>query len=612
MRDERTSNDVRPTAELRASTARTLLKDVFGTLPAHAKLRLVSTVVLALLASILLGGAPVFFSMGVDRFAAPEQRTDALLLISMSAAVLAGAKLLAEQRWLVYKPAEILLLNAVRAAYLRHVLSLPIAFHLKRSLGRLDSTLAQGVSGVQYLSGGAFTQATPLLFEIVATIVAMAAILSLELAGIMAVTVTLYLVALIRVTGTVTRQWSVAIAASADAQGQATDAMLNFEGVKTLSVEGTVLGRYEGTLSKAERAYARFYRSLGVSGLGLTAILLIGFGAALLITTRSVIAGDFTLGHLVLMNAYILQLFRPIEAFGCYYRDARQSFTAVVRLIDQLSVRRDVDSATEAMPTVLRRIVVEDVRFSYGDRHPTLAFPSLTIERGKISALLGESGSGKSTLVRLLVKLYRFSGGRIDIDGRPLATINSRSLRERIAVVPQDPVMFDSSLAFNIAMNDAIDPLRLASAISAADLSQLVEKLPRGIHAEIGERGLKLSGGERQRVAIARALYRNAQVLILDEATSALDETTRDRLLETIRKVAPNLATLIITHDPAVAEIADRVTVMERSFDHADEDTLAQPAVPTADVEASPVNSLAAHSIAPIKHLYSPLRCVRN
>jgi ABC-type bacteriocin/lantibiotic exporter with double-glycine peptidase domain len=569
-----------PAAALRAKTARSLLRDILDTLPARAKLRLALTVVLALLASILLAGSPVLFSTGIDLFGAPEKRMDALFLIVASALVLAGGKLLLEQRWLVYKPAEILLLNGVRAAYLRHVLSLPIAFHLNRSIGRLDSILAQGVGGFQYLSGGVFTQAAPLLFEIVATIIAVAAVLSLELAAIVAATVTLYLFVLVSVTGAITRQWGAAISDSADAQGQATDAILNVEGVKTLAAEETVLGRYARTLLKVERAYARFYCSLGLSGIGLTGIMVIGFGAALMVTTQSVIAGELTLGQLVLMNAYILQLFRPIETFASYYRDARHSFTAVVRLIDQLSVKPDLDSVTEAMPAATQRIVINNVRFSYGDRRQTITIPPLSIERGKISALLGESGSGKSTLVRLLLKLYPLASGRIDIDGRPIATINSRSLREKIALVPQDSVMFDASLAFNIAMSDAIDPERLASIITDAELTELVGKLPDGVDTEIGERGLKLSGGERQRVALARALYRDAQVLILDEATSALDENTRDKLLTTIRKIAPNLATLIITHDPAVAEIADRVTVTPGSLHCIDVN--ASPRLPTS------------------------------
>jgi ABC-type transport system involved in Fe-S cluster assembly fused permease/ATPase subunit len=440
-----------PTAGLRAETARILLIDVLGSLRPSAKLRLVATVVLALIASIMLAGAPVFFSEAVDLLADPETRKDTLFLILASAVVFAGGKLLVEQRWLVYKPAEILLLNAVRAAYLRHVLSLPIAFHLNRSIGRLDSILGQGVAGVQVLSGGVFTQAAPLLFEIVATIIATAAVLSLELAAIMAATMTLYLVVLIRGAGKVTRRWGLAISASADAQGQATDAILNVEGVKTLAAEETVLQRYTGTLSKTILAYAEFYLSLGLFGLGLTGILVVGFGAGLVLTTLSVIAGDLTLGHLVLMNAYILQLFRPIETFGSYYRDAMHSFTAVLRLVDQLSVEADVDAAAEMMPTPLRRLLVDGVTFSYGDGRQTLTIPSLTIERGKISALLGESGSGKSTLVRLLLKLYPLDSGRIEIDGRPISSINSRSLRQSMALVPQDPVMFNASLAFNIA-----------------------------------------------------------------------------------------------------------------------------------------------------------------
>lgn len=583
---------------LRARTARILLLGVLGSLRPGAKLRLVSTVVLALVASIMLAGAPVFFSQAIDLLAEPERRQDALSLILASALVFAGGKLLAEQRWLVYKPAEILLLNAVRTAYLRHVLSLPIAFHLNRSIGRLDSILGQGVAGVQLLSGGVFTQAAPLLFEIVATIIATAAALSLELAAVMAATVILYLVVLVSGAGKVTRQWGVAISAAADAQGQATDAILNVEGVKALAAEETVLQRYTRTLSKAIHAYAAFYHSLGLFGLGLTGILVIGFGAGLALTTRSVLVGDLTLGHLILMNAYILQLFRPIETFGTYYRDAMHSFKAVLRLIDQLSVEPDADAAVETMPARLRRILIDGVTFSYGNGRQPLALPSLTVERGRISALLGRSGSGKSTLVRLLLKLYPLDGGRIEIDGRPISSISSRALRENIALVPQDSVMFNESLAFNITMSDAPDPERLASAIRDAGLAHLLETLPDGIDTDIGERGLKLSGGERQRVAIARALYRNAQVLILDEPTSALDETTRDRLLEIIRKIAPKLATLIITHDRAVAEIADRVTMTENAPRRAEGSSAIRRPAPRPEGKASLREIFATQSIA--------------
>ena len=215
------------------------------------------------------------------------------------------------------------------------------------------------------------------------------------------------------------------------------------------------------------------------------------------------------------------------------------------------------------IPDPLQRVTVDRVSFSYPDARMALNELSLTIDRGKVTALIGESGSGKSTIIRLLLKLYDPQEGEIQIDGIPIQQFNARELRRDTALVPQDAIMFKASLAFNIALTDAPDSDRLQNAIEAAQLSPLMLRLPEGADTEIGERGFKLSGGERQRVSIARALYRKPQILVLDEATSALDDRTRDELLVTIRALAHRFATLVITHDPMVADIADKVVKIE-------------------------------------------------
>jgi ATP-binding cassette subfamily B protein len=260
-------SDGEPAAAVRARTASALFRDVFASLPPATKLRFASTIVLALLTSVMLVIAPILFSRAVDLLSAQEAQRDPIGLIVASVIVFAAGKLLAEQRWLIYQPAENQMLNAIRAAYLRHVLFLPVSFHLDRSIGRLDAIVGRGMGGIQGVSSSLFTQIAPLLFEIVATVIATAAVLSLKIAGILAATIALYLLLLVLGAERVSRRFGAAISASVDAQGQAADAILNAEGVKTLAAEETVLRRYRGMLDKANRAFAEFYFARGNSAL---------------------------------------------------------------------------------------------------------------------------------------------------------------------------------------------------------------------------------------------------------------------------------------------------------------------------------------------------------
>lgn len=538
---------------------RVLRAAFFYGIDSGTRFRFAVAVALALLVSILYVLAPILFSSAIDMLAEQHLLSQALALVAGSIAVLGAAKLIAEQRWLVYQPAQNRFLNAIRELYLRHVLSLPITFHTNRSIGRLDSIVGQGMGGLQSLSTTFFTQVTPLIFEFSATTVAILIFLSFDVAAVFAFTIVVYLTILILGAERVSRKFRGALNTSIDAQGHASDAILNAEGVKALAIEEPIISRYEKALDASHKAFHGFYRSRGVFGLVLSGVLITGFAAALGLAATGVISGNLSVGGLVLTNAYLLQLFRSIESFSFSYRDARQSFTAFARFIDLFVEPKEDSSGKLLMPNQVDQITVDNVSFVYPSGRSALKNVSMVIKRGEVTALLGESGSGKSTLVRLMLKLYPTSEGSIVIDGTPISDFETHSLRSQTAIVPQDAVMFKASLAFNVALTETFDQERLRQSLDSARLSNLIQRLPDDVKTEIGERGFKLSGGERQRIAIARALYRIPQILILDEATSALDGKTRDELLGTIRELAHNYATLVITHDPVVADIADHV-----------------------------------------------------
>ncbi len=528
-------------------------------IPAATQVRLLATVALTLLVSILMALAPIQFAQAVDMLTAGSPIGEAGIVIGLSVLFWGGAKILIEQRWWVYQPAEHRFLNAVRSRYLTHVLALPARYHADRSLGQMESVVGQGMGGLQRLMSTAFTQLAPVVFEIVVVVTAFATVISAKLAAIVAGTVGLYITILVIGSEKVSRRFRAAIDTSIMAQGQSGDAILNADGIKMLGIEGMIANRYRRAIARVHARFLAFYFARGLFGVLMSLVLIAGFGIALALALGDYGQGTLSIGGLVLVNALLLQLFRSVEGFSFSYRDSRQALTAVHRFLGLLSEPVEPHHGGDQPDLPITRVDVDGVGFDYPDGRTGLDRLSLTLERSRIVALLGPSGSGKSTLVRLLLQLYQPTRGQLRLDGVPFGSIDARALRSITSVVPQDAAMFRDTLAFNIALSDTPDGDRLAEAITAAQLGGLLTRLPQGVETEIGERGAKVSGGERQRIAIARALYRHPQILILDEATSALDEATKGELLKTIRGVAAGYVTLIITHDPVAAAIADEV-----------------------------------------------------
>lgn len=521
---------------------------------------LLLSIVLSFFVSVFQTVAPILFSKAIDIFSESNLSSrEAILLIVSSMAAYGISKLLVEQRWLVYQPAENQILNNVREVYLQHAIALPLQFHLNRSIGRLDSIVGQGMGGIQTLTNLVFTQISPLVFEIIVTILAIYAFVEWSVAVLIFITLAGYLVALVFGAELVSRRLKNALGASIEAQGVSGDAVLNAEGIKTLAIEDEIIEKYRSKLARAHGQFRRFYSSRGILGLCLSAILVLGFTGSLWIVVSSVVVDQISVGALVLTNVYLLQLFRTMESLSYSYRDTRQSLEAVKRFLTIFAEEKDVAQEELKPVNQIDEIEMQRVGFRYPDGRWAVRGATLTITRGHIVALLGESGSGKSTLIRMVLKMLTPVEGIILINGADVQELDGKTIRKKISVVPQDAVMFRASLMFNVALTEQPNHKLLKRSLEAAELGTLLDTLPEGVNTEIGERGLKLSGGERQRLAIARAIYRGAELFIFDEVTSALDEETKAEILQLIRGLIPEFGVLLITHDHSVAEIADSV-----------------------------------------------------
>ncbi|EIM72622.1 ABC transporter ATP-binding protein [Nitratireductor aquibiodomus RA22] len=519
-----------------------------------------TSVLLSFLASALLSAAPLLFSKGIDQFQSQDaSQSLAVTLIVSSVIVFGLAKILIEQRWLVYQPAENKLLNSIRETYLGHVLSLPLEFHLNRSIGRLDSIVGQGMAGIQAIANMLFVQLSPLVFEVVLTTTVLLLFVNVEISLAVLASIVVYLVVLVLGTERVSRRLKDALGKTIEAQGAAGDAILNAEGIKALAVESSITETYRSKLSTAHAAFVNFYMSRGLIGLLLVAILIAGFSFAIWIAVSGAVAGELSVGALVLTNTCALQMFRSMENFSFSYRGTRQSIEAVKRYLEIFAHAQEPPQDGLKLSGPIDGIQVRNVGYRYPDGRWATKNVSFELTRGKSTAIIGKSGSGKSTIVRMLMKMLDPTSGQILINGHDLAGINGIDLRRRTSVVPQDAVMFKASLAFNIALTENPDSNLLQEAVEMAELSHLIQSLPEGFKTEIGERGFKLSGGERQRLAIARAIYRGSDLFIFDEATSALDKTTKNEILHLIRDLIPGYCVLLITHDETVSAIADSV-----------------------------------------------------
>jgi ATP-binding cassette subfamily B protein len=456
-----------------------------------------------------------------------------------------------------------------RLAYLTftHMHELSLRFHLERKTGGLTRVLERGRTGIE-------TMVRMVILQLVPTIVELALMMAVLLWQFdwRYVLVTFATVAIYMYYTYIATEWRIEIRrrmneSDTEANTKAIDSLLNYETVKYFSAEEREAQRYDASMARYERASVHTYTSLALLNTGQAIIFTAGLTATMLMCAVGVRNGTNTVGDFVMINAMMIQLYQPLNFMGMVYREIKQAVIDIEKMFGVLSRNPEVKDKPGAPPLRVSAGVVrfEDVQFSYDPERPILKGLSFEVPAGKTVAIVGPSGAGKSTISRLLFRLYDVSGGRITIDGQNIRDITQASLRASIGMVPQDTVLFNDTIRYNIRYGrwDATDA-EVEAAAGMAQIDAFIRMSPHGYETEVGERGLKLSGGEKQRVAIARTILKGPPILVLDEATSALDSHTEQEIQDELEKVSRNRTSLVIAHRLSTIVGADEIIVLDQ------------------------------------------------
>jgi len=528
-------------------------------------------VVLALaflaLAKVATVSVPLVLKEIVDALT-PSQATLALpvfLLVAYGALRLANSTF-GELRDMVFAKVTQRSIRRVALRVFEHLHNLSLRFHLERQTGGMSRDIERGTAGIRFLLNFMLFNILPTILEIGFV----AIILLVKYDPWFCVVTLATLVVYIAFTLVVT-EWRMIFRRNMNemdskANTRAIDSLLNYETVKYFGNEGFEAHRYDETLQSWEKAAVRNQTSLSLLNIGQGAVIAVGVTILMLMAGQGVVRGTMSLGDLVLVNAFLIQLYMPLHFLGFVYREIRHSLADMERMFGLLERDTEVSDAPDARELKVGggAIRFEHVGFGYDSRRQILQDVSFDVPAGHKVAVVGASGAGKSTLSRLLFRFYDATTGRILIDGQDIRAVTQLSLRRAIGIVPQDTVLFNDSIYYNIAYGQP-DAARdeIIEAARAAHIDQFVESLPDQYDTTVGERGLKLSGGEKQRVAIARTLLKNPPILVFDEATSALDSRTEKAIQAELLEIATNHTTLVIAHRLSTIMDADQILVME-------------------------------------------------
>ena len=471
-----------------------------------------------------------------------------------------------EMRQIVFARVMARSARTVTLLVFRHLHALSLRFHLARRTGGVSRDVERGGTAISDLLDWTLYTIIPTILEVTLVTIVLVWAYDVGFAVITFATLILYVLWTFKVTSWRNQFYRASVEANTIASAKAVDSLLNYETVKYFNNEEHEARRYDETLIKQEDANVKALKSLAVLNIGQVAIISLGVTAMMWRAADGVVSGAMTIGDLVLVNAYLLQLASPLNFLGMMYREVKQALTNIEKLFGLLHETKEVDDKPDARTLSTRNaeIVFDNVRFGYDDRREILHGVNFRVGPGETVAVVGHSGSGKSTLARLLYRFYDVGAGSIRIDGHDLRDLSQDSLRAAIAIVPQDTVLFNDNILYNIRYGrpTASDDEVFAAA-RAAHIHDFIVSLPDGYQTEVGERGLKLSGGEKQRVAIARALLKNPAILIFDEATSALDSRSEKAIQEELDRIAVGRTTLVIAHRLSTVMNADEILVLD-------------------------------------------------
>ena len=450
-------------------------------------------------------------------------------------------------------------------ALFRHLHSLSLSFHLDRQTGALQRDIERGTNGISFLMRFLIFNILPTFLELGLVIVLLLINYPPIFAGITLVAVVLYVAYSVKITEWRTRYVREANQMDSSTHARALDSLLNYETVKYFTAEERESSDYDGSLARWEKARRMNRLSLFTLNSGQALIISVAMACMLMSAAHYVLVGEMTLGDFTLVNAFMFQLFLPLNFLGFVYREIKASVANIERMFVLLDIETDVPDRSEKTLNLSRgEVVFDHVRFDYGNGREVLRELSFAVPAGKTLALVGGSGAGKSTITRLLFRFYDVTSGQIRIDDQAIVDVSQTSLRRALGIVPQDTVLFNDTLRNNLlyACPDASDA-ELQEVVQMASLDRLIAENPAGLDTVVGERGLKLSGGEKQRIAIARMLLKKPSIMIFDEATSSLDSETERSIMNEIRRVSEGHTALIIAHRLSTVIDADEIAVLE-------------------------------------------------
>ena len=448
----------------------------------------------------------------------------------------------------------------------KHLHSLELAFHLDRQTGGISRDIERGSNGLSFLMRFLMFNIVPTLFEILAVAVIFSVLFSPLYAVITLIAVGLYIFFTVYVTEWRNKFIREANQADNTTNSRAIDSLLNYETVKYFNNEAYEAKIYDGFLANWEHARLKNRLSLLALNSGQAFIIAAAITSLMWLAAAEVIQGNISLGELVMVNAYMIQLFLPLNFLGFVYREIRRALTDLENMLGLLQRQPAISDTSDATQLIVTagHIRFNDVQFSYQPNRPILQGLSFSVPAGSKVAIVGASGAGKSTLARLLYRFYPLTGGQIKIDDQDINNVTLDSLRRAIAIVPQDTVLFNSSIRDNIQYgNPDASATEVDEAIALAHLRGFIDSLPQGDATVVGERGLKVSGGEKQRIAIARAILKKSPILVFDEATSALDSSSEQAILQAMREVARNHTSVVIAHRLSTITDADTILVLK-------------------------------------------------
>jgi ATP-binding cassette subfamily B protein len=544
-------------------TLRTLLPYLWA-----YKARVTLAVGCLVLAKVAVVGVPILLKHIVDAFdAGHAAATVPIALILAYGALRLSTTFFGEMREFFFARVTQAAVRTLALQTFRHLHSLSVRYHLERRTGAVTREIDHGIRGISSLISYTLYSILPTLVEIGLVFAYLLLHYEPWFALIVAAGLVLYIGFTFAVTNWRTHFRRQVNELDAKASSRAVDSLLNFETVKYFNNEDFEARRYDATLAQQEKMAILSQQSLNVLNIGQQAIIAVGLTLMLWRAALGVQQGRMSIGDLVLVNAFMLQMYVPLNFLGVIYREIRQALADMERMFRLLHNEREIADLPGAPPLALSagEVRFEHVEFRYDARRQVLFDVDFTIPAGTTCAVVGATGSGKSTLARLLFRFYEAQGGRVLIDGQDVRTVTQQSLRAAIGIVPQDTVLFNDTIEYNIGYGrPGAGHDEIAAAARAAHIHQFIESLPDGYRTMVGERGLKLSGGEKQRVAIARTLLKNPPILVFDEATSALDSKTESVIQAELQAVAADRTTLVIAHRLSTIVGADQILVLDR------------------------------------------------